>query len=121
MGRARGRLKLALTRLAEGAEPELRAEYDWALTGVEARMNPVVVPAGRLRGWSGAYGELRAELRAGSLWLVRRGRPDRRVVPLDASGLFAVEGTDDLRARFGQKVLTLTWRSDPETRSYPRT
>ena len=113
---------LALTRLAEGrgAAPEQLAEYAWVRTALEARLRPVTLPPGRLRGLAGSYGEAKVELRRDALWLVRPDRPARRLSPLTADGLFAVAGVDELRVRFRPEALELLWLGEPEARVLPR-
>lgn len=113
---------LALDRLAKapGVGPEMLADYDWARTDVAARLKPVILPPGRLEALAGRYGEVEVVLRDGALWMIRSGRPDRRLTPLTAEGLFAVEGSDRLRARFTPDRLETLWRGDPEPRVYPR-
>ena len=113
---------LALNRLAgsRGLEPEQAAEYAWARTAVEARLRPVTLPPARLRSLAGGYGEVKVELRDGALWLVRADRPVRRLNPLTADGLFAVEGLDVLRVRFRAKALELLWLGEPDAQVFPR-
>ena len=113
---------LALARLAEAhaGDPGLAAEYAWARPAVEARLRPVTLSPERLRGLAGNYGEVRIELRDGALWLVRPGREARRLMPMTADGLFAVEGLDDLRVRFRARALELLRMGAPEARKFPR-
>ena len=47
-------------------------------------------------------------------------RETRRLLPLTADGLFAVEGLDVLRVRFRGKALELLRRGTPEARVFPR-
>jgi hypothetical protein len=113
---------LALTQLARtaGVTPEALADYEWARIAIEAALHPVTLPAAKLKPLAGRYGEVEVTLREGALWMARKGRPDRRLSPLTADGLFAVEGSDLLRVRFTAKTLETLWRGDPATRVYPR-
>ena len=113
---------LALTRLAgaRGSSQEVLAEYDWARSGVEARLRPAAVPQSRLRELAGAYGEVKVELRDGALWIKRLERPARRLVPLTGDGLFAVEGAEVLRVRFKAGALELL-RLGEATRVFDKT
>ncbi len=113
---------LALTRLAKtpGASPEALADYEWARVGIEASLHPVTVPAVKLKSLAGRYGEVEVALREGALWMVRQGRPDRRLSPLTEEGLFAVDGSDMLRVRFKPKAMETLWRGDPSPRVFPR-
>lgn len=114
----------ALRRLIASGDndPARRADYEWALVGVEARLRPVVIADASLRPRAGRYGEATVEYRNGALWL--RTRPDgaqRRMLPLTSNGLlFALEGHDMLRARFDGTALETLWRGDPTPRVFPR-
>jgi hypothetical protein len=68
----------------------------------------------------GRYGPNEVALVDGSLWLSRADRPARRLVPLTASGLFAVEGSDALRVRLTGAALETFWEGDPVPRTFPR-
>ena len=113
---------LALARLAESgnAGPELRAEYAWARTGVEARLRPVTMAPKQLRALAGVYGEVKVELRDGALWMSRPDRETRRLTPLTADGLFGVEGVEVLRVRFRAEALELLWLGESEARVFRR-
>jgi hypothetical protein len=113
---------LALRRMTgtPGTDPEVLAEYDWALTAVEARLRPVTVPSARLRALAGRYGETAVTLRDGALWMARPDREARRLVPLTADGLFEVEGVDVLRVRFGPGRLELLRLGEPTARVLER-
>jgi hypothetical protein len=113
---------LALKRLAAapGVSPEALADYEWARLDVEARLKPISVAAARLKSLAGRYGEVEVSVREGALWLARPNRPTRRLSPLTADGLFAVDGADRLRVRFTPKALETLWRGDPAPRVYPR-
>ena len=113
---------LALSRLAQapGATPEQLADYAWARTAAEARLHPVSLTSKRLRSLAGSYGEIEVALRDGALWLTRADRPPRRLSPLDAEGLFAVDGVDVLRLRFTPKGLELLRQGDPAPRVFER-
>ena len=112
----------ALARLAAapGVTPEALSDYAWARVTVDAALKPVAIPAGRLKAWAGRYGEVTVDLRDGKLWMARADRPLRGLTPLTADGLFAVDGSDMLRARFTDAGLETLWRGDPEPRRYPK-
>ena len=114
---------LALTRLAAdaGSTPEQQAEYAWAKVAVAARLDPPAVPAARLKAYAGRYGAARAEFRDGAVWLTtRENGPLRRLVPLTADGLFAIEGNEMMRAKFTATGLEAYVRGDPTPRTFPR-
>jgi hypothetical protein len=112
----------ALTRLAAtpGATPEALAEYAWARITVEAALKPVSIPPGQLEAWTGRYGEITISLRDGKLWMARTDRPPRGLTPLTADGLFAVDGSEMLRARFSDTKLETLWRGSPDVWTYPK-
>ncbi|HWW24334.1 MAG TPA: peptidase S41, partial [Caulobacter sp.] len=102
------------------ASPDALADYAWARATVDAALKPVSIPPGRLRAWTGRYGAVTISLRDGKLWMARADRPLRGLTPLTAEGLFAVDGSDMLRARFTPAGLETLWRGDPEPRRYPK-
>ena len=114
---------LALSRLAQapGATPDQLADYAWARPAVEARLHPVSLTAKQLRARAGSYGEIAVALRDGALWLTRANRPPRRLAPLDAEGLFAVDGVDVLRVRFTPKGLELLRAGEATPRLFEKT
>jgi hypothetical protein len=112
----------ALERLARtpGTTPARLAEYAWARAGVNARLHPVTVPQARLKALAGRYGAIAVTWRDGALWFQRPGRAARRLSPLDADGLFAVEDSERLRVRFTPRELQLHRRDEPEPQVHPR-
>lgn len=118
----------ALDRLtADAKAPEARVEYAWAKTGVEARLHPVTLAPSALAALAGRYGKpgmgpgpIEIAYRDDALWLVRPGRPTARLSPLTQDGLFAIEGTDFMRAKLNGKTLELHWHDDPAPRVYLR-
>lgn len=112
---------LALAGLAMGAleDPLNREEIAWAREMIEARLNPVSLPAARLRALTGRYGSVAVELRDGALWLLRPERTPARMMPMSDS-MFAIVGRDDLRVRFSAVGLELEMLGAPEPRVFPR-
>jgi hypothetical protein len=112
---------LALARLGEtpGLTRDRRAEYDWAKVALDAQLHPVSPERAQLQSFVGRYGTNDITLVDGALWLGRPDRPLRRLIPL-ANALFAVEGSDKLRVRFGKNVMETTWMGDPVPRTFPR-
>src|SRR5579871_1427 len=120
---------LALKRLTEtpGATPEALIEYAWARTAVEAHLHPVTVAPDYLKTLAGhygkanvGYGEVNVNYKEGALWLERPNRPVARLLPLTPDGVFAIEGSDLLRARLNGKTLDLLWWNDPNPRVFAR-
>ena len=100
---------LALQKLAQkpGVSQETLADYEWARVGVTARLHPVTIATSKLRSLAGHYDRIDVAFRDGALWLTRPDRPTRRLLPLTADGLFAVDGTDGLRVRLTGAELQL--------------
>jgi hypothetical protein len=95
----------ALDRLQAGANvPAQRlAEYRWAHVAIQARLQPIVINAKRLRTMAGSYGTIVLKDTPPGLRFYRADRPKRPqgvvMTPLDSAGLFGIDGYDDLRAR----------------------
>jgi hypothetical protein len=96
------------------------AEYEWARVAVDARLHPVTVTPARLKALAGRYGEIEVVVRDGGLWMIRGDRGPRRLVPLTADALFAVEDAPKLRVRFTPKALELFWMGIPAPRTFAR-
>lgn len=114
-------LALAALTARTGADPADRAEWDWARTGIEARLHPISLPVERLQALTGSYGRNRIVLRDGALWLERADRPAARLTPMTRDGLFAAEGFDDaLRVRLTGSVMEMLWIDEPAPRRIAR-
>jgi hypothetical protein len=115
----------ALDALVTGAQndPARLSEYEWARTAARARLNPVTLTPQEMQPRAGAYGDAVVAWRDGALWLRSRpGGPERKMLPLTPDGLlFALEGSEMLRARFTPTGLETLWRGEPVPRVYPRT
>ena len=120
---------LALKRLAAtpGAAPETVTEYNWARVAVEARIHPVGFAPNRLQDLAGHYGkanvdygELNVSFNDGALWLERPNRPPARLSPLTPDGVFAIEGSEYLRARLTGKTVELLWWESSNPRVFAR-
>jgi hypothetical protein len=118
---------LALKHLAELPDtlPGNLIEYNWARTAVEARLHPITLTSPQMNAWSGRfssvdYGEAKVSFIDDALWLERPARPRARLSPLTANGVFAIEGSELLRARLTGKTLELLWWDDPNPRIFVR-
>ena len=120
---------VALKQLSEtpGASRERLAAYAWAQTAVDVRLHPAVLAPAALKAWVGHYGkpnvgfgQVEVAFRDGSLWLIRPDRPLARLSPLTTDGLFAIEGSEMLRARLTRATLELLWATDPEPHVFLR-
>jgi hypothetical protein len=113
---------LALKRLSEvqGATAENLRDYAWAKVAVEARLHPVTIPAGRLRGLAGRYGRIDVQFRDDALWLTRPNRPTARLSPLTVDGLFALESIDHVRVRLTGAALEVLRADEASSQILPR-
>lgn len=113
----------ALARLGREpkATPAQRADYAWALAGVEGRLHPVLLTPQELAPHGGTYGEHVVAVRGDALWMTRGQRPSQHLRPLDRNGLFEIDGRDALRVRFTRRGLELLRRGDPAPRVFART
>jgi Peptidase family S41/N-terminal domain of Peptidase_S41 in eukaryotic IRBP len=114
--------KLALVHLKQtsGIAAERIAEYDWALDGVEAQLHPISLSSTQLQAFTGQYGKVSVRLEDGSLTMSRIGRPTAALLPLNSDGLFAVEGADLLRVRFGSGSIQIIFKGDPSPPTFTR-
>lgn len=76
-----------------------RALLQWGIDGHRARLQPREVDRTVLQSYCGEYGSTRIVLDDDELMLQFEGRPQRRLLPVDAD-YFVVDGRDDLRLRF---------------------
>jgi hypothetical protein len=114
-------LRLLLSKADSDAA---RANYAWALTAVEGRLNPAMISAEALRTAPGEYRNYVVRADGGALSLGRPGHPlwpaARKLRPLTADGLFAVDGLDILRVSFRDGALQLWWKDENAPRNIPR-
>ena len=90
---------LAVEKLAaKASDPERKAAYDWILTGMKAKADPLRVDEKTLKTYVGVYGERKISFENGALIYQRTG-PKYRLVPLTGT-LFAAEGLDYFRVEF---------------------
>lgn len=106
------------------ASEAAKADYAWALTAVEARLNPPTISAGLLQSAPGAYRNYIVTNDGGTLVVARPGHPlwpaPRKLSPLNAEGLFAVEGLDILRVGFKDGAMQVWWKDESAPRVIPR-
>ncbi len=90
-------------------------QYAWALAEVQARLKPPVVSAERQQALAGRYGAAVVVWRDNALWFSRANRPERRLAPMDDSGLYGLEGVSTARIRFtGDALEILSERGQPQ-------
>jgi hypothetical protein len=117
---------LALNALsAKHPAPEIQADYDWARVAVEARLHPVMVSDTAAQALAGTYGgKYVITADKDGPWIARPGHPlwaeRRRLIPLTADGLFAVEGIDILRVGFKDQALQVWWKDEVRPQVLPR-
>lgn len=116
---------LALKALAaKHPAPEIQADYDWAQVAVEARLHPVSVSDAAAQALTGTYGgKYVVTADKDGQWIARPGHPlwpeRRRLIPLTADGLFAVEGIDILRVGFKDQALQVWWKDEARPQVLP--
>ncbi|MDH0865237.1 S41 family peptidase [Mitsuaria sp. GD03876] len=115
----------ALEALKASTKDEERlTDLAWAITDAEAAVRPVTPPATLLSAAPGSYGKYVVTADAGGLWIARPGHPmwpePRRLKPLTADGLFAVDGIDVLHVGFKPNAIELAWKGEPAPRAIPR-
>lgn len=85
------------------AASPLKERYAWRHTRLQAILHPAVVNSAGLVPLQGRYGAIELRYSDGALRLYRADRPrwpqGRALSPLTADGIFALDGTDDLRFR----------------------
>ncbi len=110
--------------LSQAPSDEARADYAWALTAVEARLNPPAVAADLLQSAPGAYRNYVVTAEDGALFVARPGHPlwptPRKLTPLTVDGLFAVDGLDILRVSFKDGAMQIRWKDEAAPRVIPR-
>lgn len=88
---------MALRKMREGETHEgRRFSIDWAIAGVEAKLNPVTVAPAILESYAGWYGPRQLRFENGELWYQRVGRPRMRAVPM-SDHLFRFDELDYFR------------------------
>jgi hypothetical protein len=83
---------------AKASDPERKTAYNWILSGLKAKTNPVTVDAKTLKTYAGVYGERKVTLENGVLFYQRTG-PKYRLIPMSQT-LFALDGLDYFRVEF---------------------
>lgn len=112
----------ALHRLtaAPGVSAERRRDYEWALTGVAARLHPAPRTGPAMPGRYGAAGgTIAVERRDGALWITMPRNGPARLLPLTGDW-FAVDGYQKLRVRLSGTALDLQWRDEAAPRRFVR-
>ncbi len=90
---------MALKGLLDKTQGDRRAEIEWAMVPVQARLKPLVLSPAELKAYAGVYGIRTIRLEGDHLTYQRESRPPIRLAPL-APDLFAFGNTDQLRVRF---------------------
>jgi len=90
---------MAVEKLAaKAADPERKAEFEWILTALKAKANPLQVGEKTLKSYAGVYGERKVTFENGALYYQRVG-PKYRLAPMTPT-LFVAEGLDNFRLEF---------------------
>ncbi|HYA48536.1 MAG TPA: S41 family peptidase [Burkholderiales bacterium] len=115
---------MAVEKLAaKAATTERKAEYEWILTGLKAKANPVKVNEKILKSYVGVYGERKVTFENGALYYQRIG-PKYRLIPMTDT-LFALDGLGYFRLEFvvkgGKAVEAVGLYNDGRREPSPRT
>lgn len=115
----------ALTELRESADENGGFLYDWAITGLRAKLEPVEVDEATLQRYSGQYGPRRVWVDGGSLLYQRDDGPIRKATPL-AETLFGFDDVAYFRLEVvldesGNPVKLVGHYEDGRTDENPRT
>jgi hypothetical protein len=90
----------ALKKLLETEEDErFRAHYEWALLGLESRLNPVQISNKEMKQYVGTYGPRRVFIENGVLYYQREDRPAYELEPM-GNDLFRVGDLGYFRLTF---------------------
>ncbi len=88
-----------MAKLAQSDDPKTRAEAEWELPAIHARLRPVRVSPDELRALIGSYGEREIRMEGERLISQRAGMPPLELAPL-GEDVFAVVGINDVRIGF---------------------
>jgi hypothetical protein len=115
---------MAVEKLAaKASDPRVKSQYEWILTGEQAKKNPPRLDARILKTYAGVYGERKVTFENGALFYQRTG-PKYRLIPLTAT-LFALDGMDGFRIDFvikdGKAAELIGLYDDGERQPSPRT
>lgn len=91
---------LALKTLTDKTEDEQeKSRLEWALKGLEVKMNPVLLDETSLKPFTGAYGPRKIWLDGGNLFYQREDRPKYELIPM-GNDMFMLDGLDYFRIQF---------------------
>jgi hypothetical protein len=116
----------ALDRLSKSPNisAERMEEYRWASVAIEARLHPIILDVSALQRMAGVYGTIELRDTPAGLRFYRSDRPKRPqgvvMVPLNAEGLFGIDGYDDLRAQVTATGLALLHGAEDQREMFPR-
>jgi hypothetical protein len=98
---------LALQQLASTAKVDRVRDYEWAMAGPNARLQPVTPTEDQLRSYAGDYGIRRIRVERGALTFQREQREPIVLVPL-APDLFQFASDPHIRLRFRRQEGRIT-------------
>lgn len=117
----------ALDHLAgvPGVSAEQLADYRWARAAIAARLHPVTIDPAQSAARAGTFGTVEITASAEGLRFYRSDRPKRPqgviMRPLDDTGLFAIDGYDDLRAKISANEIVLMHGAEAAREVFGRT
>jgi hypothetical protein len=90
----------ALKKLAANTEdPDRKAQFQWAIDGKKAILNPVTVELSLLRKYEGQYGPRKIWIEGDELYYQREDRPKYMLTPM-GDHWFMIEELDYFRIQF---------------------
>ncbi len=90
----------ALKKLRDGrTNAQSKAMFDWAIDGLAATLQPVIVDVALLQKYAGKYGPRTITLENGVLFYQRDGRPKFKMVPM-TQDTFTLDGLSTFRLKF---------------------
>jgi retinol-binding protein 3 len=116
--------KMAVEKLAaKASDPQQKSQYEWIISGLNAKASPARVDLKVLKAYAGVYGDRTVTFENDALFYQRTG-PRFRLTPMTGT-LFAVEGLDDFRVEFvvkdGKAVELVGLYDDGGRQPSPRT
>lgn len=106
--------QLTALELLLGNNPELEKYYNWHLSSLKIKQNPVSVENSVLKSYTGSYGPITISFKEGQLYYQRDAGMQYELIPL-SQGLFMFNGQSDFRIEFlkvDEKVIGLNVFSD---------
>jgi hypothetical protein len=90
----------ALKKLEQKTDdPDHKAQFKWAIDGLQVKLHPVVLTASELQKYAGQYGPRKLWVESGTLYYQREDRPKYKMIPM-GNHWFMLEDLDYFRIEF---------------------